>query len=233
MNYKKLFLIFPVLVTVLLLIITGCNSKEEINSPQNSNFDSPQYVLIDNTDLENGIDVASLDKEMDFSASLFDYSFIKTSSAFGVGNIALKGNGWFDKFDFGKHLGRIFKQLNLSDDQKASVKGFMQEYHAAVKQLAQKFREANKSIVDSANIKRKAVMEELKSGAITKEQAKVRINRINEVTKTLIQNNPASLRIKEAMCTERTNLLGKIAGILTAEQLTKWDEFISKIKSPC
>lgn len=233
MKNKKFHFGLLTLLVIPVFLFVACNQKDEINSPVKEDFNSSNYAVVDITDVLNGIEDASLNKDFTFNPTLFNYSFMNAGSDFRPGLKDMIGNIWFDRFDFGKHLGLILRRLNLSDDQKIAVKALMTTYHTNMKPLVQQFREANKDIVIDANAKRKAIVDDFKNGIITREEASAKLKELNQATHDKIANNPVTIEIKAKMCTERNNLLDGIASILNADQLTKWNDFVAKFPNPC
>jgi len=243
MKRFKSLLILAALLTLPLIYFTACNNKSEVTSPNQVNFDSPQYAVIDYTDLMNGVEDATMDNDMVYNNSLYSYGFLSMSSfvqgnASGMmngGMMSVTGGGanWIMKFDFGKHLGLFFRRLNLSDQQKADLKAFMVKFHDDMKPLVQQFRDANADIIKAANVDRKAILEQVKAGTMTRDAAKAALKDLNDRTREQIKNNPASQTVKASMCALRATLFTDIASKLTGDQLTKWTDFSSKFPNPC
>ena len=223
----------PLFIVLPLIYFTGCSDKSEVTSPNQVYFDSPQFAVIDYFDLENAIEDLTIDKEMVINSNLVGYGFMNNMNPMTPGNAMLDRHPWLQKFDFGKHLGFFFKRLNLSDVQKTQLRDLMTKFHNDMKPLVQQFKDANADIIKAANEARKLILEDLKSGAITRAEAAVKLKALNESTRDQIKNNSASQTIKASMCALRTTLFSGIAGILTPEQLIKWNEFLSKIPNPC
>ena len=221
------------LVFIQIFILSACKDKNTINAPQYEDFNSSNYVVFDITDVQNSVEDATLDKGMSFNQSFFDFGFMQQNADFKPGNGPLRGNPWFDRFDFRKHLGRIFHDLNLTDDQKLSIKGLMEIYHDSVKTYIDKFKAANQSIIDNANEQRKAIIADVKDSVITREEAKIKLDFLNRETRDKIENNPETQTIKADMCNLTKKLFDDISASFDADQLTKWNDFISKMPDPC
>lgn len=233
MKKFKSLLFITTLITMPFIYFTACSNKDQVNEPNQINFDSPQFAVIDYFDAQNAIEDATLDKEMAVNSDFAGYKFMSSMSTLTHGNPMLRGNPWLEKFDFGKHLGLFFKKLNLSDDQKIQLRNLMTKFHDDMKPLVQQFRDANADIIKAANIERKAILDQVKAGTITREEAKTALKALNEETRDKIKNNPATQTIKASMCALRTVLFNDIASILTPDQLIKWNNFSSKIPNPC
>jgi Spy/CpxP family protein refolding chaperone len=197
------------------------------------NFDSPQFAVIDFSDLVNGVEDATIDTEMAFNSSLFSYGFMNNIAVMTPGNPRMNGNPWMERFDFGRHLGFVFRRLNLTDAQKSSVKELMTKFHESMKPLVEEFKDANKTIIEKANADRKAILDQVKAGTMTRQEAGAELKKINAAAREAIKNNPASLEIRTKMCGERGKLFSGIAALLTPEQLVKWNEMAAKVPDPC
>jgi hypothetical protein len=213
--------------------IMGCSDKGNVNAPQQITFDKAQYVVIDYGDVQNAIEDGSIDTPMTFNTTMLGYSFLSGDRPFGPGDPSFRGMPWFDRFDFGKHLGLFFRQLNLTDDQKGQIRDLAKTFHTDMKPLVQQFYDANKDIISGANATRKVILDSLKAGSITRDQASADLKSLNQATHALIDNNPASKAIKASMCADRDILFAGIKAVLQGDQVTKWNDWISKIKNPC
>lgn len=212
---------------------SGCSDKGDVNAPGQANFDSPEFAFIDYTDVTNGIEEASLENEITFDNTLFNYTFVGTNGVMTPGNPKLKGNPWMHRFDFGKHLGLFFRGLKLTDAQKVLLKEHMTKFHETMKPLVQQFKEANAQIIADANEARKAIMEKVKDGSLTRLEAAVQLKKLNEDTRALIDANPATIDIKTQMCAARDQLLSDVRSVLVDDQVTKFDNLMKLIKNPC
>ncbi len=233
MKKIKLSFLFLSLSLFIFSAFNGCENNDEVTSSNTDNFDSPQYAIIDYSDVENGIEDATLEKGMTLNNSLFSYTFVQGNNDFRNGNGPLRGNAWFDRFNFAKHIGRILRHLDLSEDQKTAVHDFVVTFHDAAKPLVEEFHEVNKPIIEEANAQRELIIEDLKNGVITREQAHQALRDLNEATREKIKANADNLNLKENLCNERDVLFGNIESVLTAEQLTQWNEAVSRMPNIC
>ncbi|MGE5496439.1 MAG: Spy/CpxP family protein refolding chaperone [Syntrophothermus sp.] len=232
---KKTAVLSALIIAVLLplLIFSGCTEHGSVTGPQQADYNSPQFIVVDATDVNNAIQDATLESDMKVDESLYNYSFINKTADFKPGLKALIGILWMERFDFSKHLGLIFKRLNLTDEQKAAIKEFSKTYHETMKPLVKQYFDANKTIMNDAKAQRKLIMDDLKTGKLTRDEAKTKLKDLNASTRDKIAANPESVKIKEEMCKARDTYFNNVKSVLTTDQLTKWDEFISKIKNPC
>lgn len=229
MNRIKSFLL-PALFIVALI---GCNQTNEVEQPQTVNFDSPQFIILDNSDILNGIEDGTLDSEIKFNQSLFGYSFLTMSRDFKPGNPLLNGINWMKNFDFSKQLGLILRRLNLDEPQRNEIHELMKGYHEGLRPLVKEFLEANEQIVKDANQQRKEIIEKVKKGELTRQEGAEQIKQLNLATRESIKNNPETIRIIDQICQLNSKLLEDIRALLTPEQQIRWDRMTQRLKTPC
>ncbi len=233
MNRIKLFLSSAAILFIAAIFFAACNDRGDLMGPDRMNFDSPQFAIVDYSDVINGIEDATVDSPMMFNTSLFNYSFMGNMSAMTPGNPMMRGNLWMEHFDFGKHLGFVFRNLKLTDDQKSQLKDLMAKFHDSMKPLVQQFRDANADIIAKANDERKAIMDQVKAGTLSRTDAQTQLKALNDKTRLQIEANPKSVQLKSQMCDARNNLISTIEKMLTPEQLVKWNDWKAKAPDPC
>jgi hypothetical protein len=229
MKCGKLF----ILIISITFLFSACNQSNEVEVAKQVNFDSPVFATIDYSDVLNGIDDATLTSDLSINSSLLSYSFLSSHQSFTMNNPSVLNIKWMAHYDFGKHLGLILKKLNLDDSQKEAVQGFMKTYHEGMKVLVKEFHELNKSIFEQARLDRKAIIDDLKAGKITRIEAGLKLKELNEKVRKEIASNPANENIKKQMCELGNTLFANIKSVLNSEQSEKWDQMIKRIKRPC
>jgi hypothetical protein len=224
-----------VLVILSLIYFTSCSDKKDVNSPANQDlsFDSPSLAVIDINDAENAVQDMTIDTDMSFNSTLLNYTFLNSHDGFTPQSSMMKSNAWLANFDFTKHLGWVLRGLNLTHDQLVSIKGFATTFQDSMKVYVKAFYNANKDTIANANLVRKAIVDSVKNKLITRAKAIDDIKALNQATKTKIANSPATAAIKAEMCADRSTFFTNIASVLTANQLTIWNQKITQIKSPC
>ncbi|HOI30539.1 MAG TPA: hypothetical protein PLZ15_12350 [Melioribacteraceae bacterium] len=221
------------LFAIIAVTLGGCNQPDNVEPKMQDNIEAPQFILIDNSDILNGIEDATLDSDMKFNSSLFNFGFMNMGGNLTPGNPVLRGNPWLEKFDFTKQLGMIFRKLNLDETQRAAVKELIKGYHESLKPLLIEFRAANEAIVKEANEKRKEIMTNLRNGEITRQEASAQLFRLNRATRDKIKDNPESLRIADEICRLNSKLLEDIESLLNNEQKVKWEQMVQRLKKDC
>ena len=225
--------LFAVMSVGIALFFTACNDRSNVSGPRQLDFETAQFAVIDFTDVENGIEDATTETDMTINSTMMNYTVIGGDGTFAPGNPGLRGMRWFDRYDFGKHLGLFFRQLNLTDDQKSAIRDLAKTFHDNMKPLVRQFYDANKTIIQDANASRKAIMDQVTAGTLTRAEAAVKIKDLNQATRDKITANPVSQTIKTAMCAERDKLFAGVKGKLQGDQITKWESWIAKIQDPC
>jgi len=233
MKSFKLLASLTTLIAGIAFVFSACNDKGNVNGPNQINLDAAQFAVIDYGDVVNAVEDASPDKDMTFNGTMLSYGFASGDRGFGPGDPSFRGMPWFDRFNFGKHMGMIFRRLNLTDDQKTQVRELARTFQQNMKPLVAQFYQANKAIIDSANASRRQIMNDVKSGKITRADAATKITALNQATRGLIESNPASQSIKTAMCSERDNLFAGVKAILIGDQISKWNTWVSNIQNSC
>jgi Spy/CpxP family protein refolding chaperone len=233
MKTSGFVLALAVLTIGVLVFCTGCSDRGNVNAPRQQNFEIAQFAIIDYGDLQNAIEDGTTETDIMFNSTMLNYSFASDDRPFGPGQPMMRGIQWFDRFDFAKHLGLLFRQLNLTDDQKTTIRDLAKTFHANMRPLVQQFHDANKDIISAANAKRRLIADSVKTGKITREVAAAELKTLNQETRDLIDANPASKRIKTAMCAERDKLFAGVRAVLDRDQITKWSDWVLKLRNQC
>lgn len=128
-------------------------------------------------------------------------------------------------------LGRILKELNLTEEQIALVREFMAEYRDCVKNALLPLRESERQIIQQANQERATVMQQLKNGEIDAQTAREQLRQINLRTREALMNNPVREQALQQLKECWDTLIANIKSILTPEQQALFDELLAKYKN--
>jgi hypothetical protein len=126
-------------------------------------------------------------------------------------------------------LAKILRALKLDETQKVQVKGFVVDFRLCIKDAILTLRQTEIEILTPFNQERKQIYTDFKAGLITREDAVAQLKVIAQNARQALKDNNARIIACEAMKECRRLLLEKIRGILNADQLTKWDEWIAKL----
>ena len=219
------------LFAIVLLGLTGCKQDQNgVASPEASidNSGSTQYNVADFEDALNSVQDATLETDM----SVVD---------FPPNGIIDRNGPFMNKFrpdglrpdSPGRNLGKIFRQLTLTDVQKDSLKTLLGDARECQRAAFEDFRNAIDTILQRTREQRRDILDSVKSGAITREQARDQIKQMDQDAREAIQNNPDAMAAKEELCNCKMSLFDNIRAILDAEQVTIWDEWVAGLPSIC
>lgn len=122
----------------------------------------------------------------------------------------------------------IFRQLNLSDEQKTQIKAALVSGRDCLKASRAAFLEINAEALAAAKASRQDVMAQYKAGAITIDEAKAQLKVIHQTLKAAISATGSVQETKLAIENCINILDSSIEEILTPEQLAKWNDWKSK-----
>lgn len=122
----------------------------------------------------------------------------------------------------------IFKQLNLTDAQKADIKAELISGKECIKAARANFLEVNAAALAIAKADRMAVKAEYQAGNISKDDAKAQLKVIHQTLKDKVSETGLIAETKAAIRNCKDQLDLKIEQILTPDQLAKWNDWKSK-----
>ena len=218
-NYRTLIL--AAFSLMLMIGISACNKSEGPTNSSWSQYDAPEWQIPEPDNSPADIIPATLDKPFDLVPASEDLRFCDNTGMYNMKKFR-------ERRQF-MPLAKILRALELDDAQKAQVKEFMIAFRDCHKNAMLALRESEKEIIQPFNEQRRTIMEALKNGEITREEAQQQLKQLNMDLRNALQNNPARLAACEAMKECRRTLLTSIEGILTPDQLVKWLEWVSKL----
>jgi len=218
---------------VFALVMVSCNSDEVVTTPDETGtlaFMSSNYVI------DNGMTDVSV------------YGCTETDD-FSIDIPMMEGNGrGNDKGRGGKgdemrklpvnfrgmpiHMGKILVEMQLTDDQKTLMKGFLDGFQECAKTAREDFKALAQPILENARVERKAIMDRLKTDdTYTREQARADLKALNESVRQQLED----LKYNDAFCLCLIGLLNNIENNLnlTPEQLAMFIEWKATLKGPC
>lgn len=215
---KKIVLTLALISAAFLIVTIGCTDKSDtLSEPQNKGGETSEFFLLGIEDGMNSIEDATLDKDMGFAP------------AFGKDKFPRKDRPHRKGFD----LLKLFFQLNLTDEQKESIKEYFVQNHECMKTPFAKFHEAAKEIMEGTREERKEIHDRVKSGEISREQGKEEIRALNEKAREDIKNCEECVEAREEICECNKNLLDNISSTLDTDQLTIWKDWLNDHPTPC
>ncbi len=215
---KKIILTLVLITATLLIVSNGCSDKSDtLSEPQNNLSETSEFYLFGIEDGMSAIEDATIDKDMGFGP------------AFGKDRFPHKHRPHRKGFD----LLKLFFQLNLSDEQKESIKEYFKENHECLKAPFAQFHDAAKEIMEGTREERRAIHGRVESGEITREEGREEIRVLNEKAREDIEKYEECIEAKEAMCECNRNLMENISTILDEDQLSIWEKWLEDHPTPC
>jgi len=146
------------------------------------------------------------------------------------GGMGKMGQGHHDRGGF-FHLGFIFRDLKLTADQITQVKGFMALRETCQKLLLKQLRDSEKSIIEAANAARKAIMDQVEAGTLSRADAKAQLDSLRKATKALLDANPVRATVIEGLKACEDTFFDNVDSILDSTQKPIWEAFVAKYKA--
>lgn len=201
------------LLLVVSITITSCQKEDPI-----STTDELAYISFTSDELlEAEVSDCTLDKNAGVSLISLNGD---VEERIGRGHPYIKRNAKNPiRFE------QIFRQLNLSAEQKTQLKALLVSHKECVKSSREAFLLANEEALTAAKTAREYVVNQYKAGTITREQANEAIKEINKTLKEAIKSNTENEDIKSSIENCLKSLDEGIEAILTQEQLEKWTNF--------
>lgn len=162
-------------------------------------------------------------------AELTDFSEVPTSDAVLAGTAFLKQEGPGQR-EFGQLTKRawhhIIRQLELTDAQKEAIKSCFQAHRECAQADRETYRAARTARFTALKAEVAPIKAAYDSGSITKAEAKAQIEPILADYREDVKALNETLRTQLSDCF--ATLRDCVASNLTAEQLAKWNELISR-----
>lgn len=211
---------FPKIKIVLpWLALTGLLACQQSLDPEDRmdsvDLNSEAFAVAGFDDFISNVEDATLEREMTMSPM------------FPGGRFHQRKPGHL--FGPGAHLGKILRELGVAREQMPEIRELLVAQRDCAKEPLDNLRAANQDLIDAANAQRRAVLDSVRSGELTREQAHERIKAINASTRAAIESNPANAPLLQALCDCRNTLFAAVRALLTEEQQAGWDEWVSNL----
>ncbi len=142
-----------------------------------------------------------------------------------------KGNGYYKNYkNYRPGFCAIFKELNLTDEQAKTISSFAKDHKSCRREAIDVLREAQRAILQNANLERKKIIDDMKNGVITATEARELLLKLAEQVRQDMKNSPEVQAALEAVKNCHDVFIDKIASILTDEQLVIWNKFLETIE---
>ena len=220
MKTKRFFSILGVLA--ILASVTACNSTSgdlaAPGQPDLAALDTDQFAVVDQEDAFATIKDASVDTDMTWEPVMDGPLFHRHRNHPG---------------HLGSHLRYVLHDLGITFEQLELIRGFVHDHIERIIPEFRGLREVNQPIIEEANRQRRAIMEALNKGDITREEAVRMMIQLMVETRMAIRNNPDNLPFLTAICESKKQLFADIRSILTEEQQAIWDAWVARLGGPC
>lgn len=139
-----------------------------------------------------------------------------------------KGRKGFKRKMRGVHLKGIFSDLALTDEQKEQNKLLVEDLKVCSSEYFEALRTATRAIVEPYNEQRTGIKELVRSGDLTKEEAKEQLDALREEIKAELEASEEVAALKESIKACRETYKTAFTALLTAEQLEIWNAFLAE-----
>lgn len=216
----KLFRVFLAIAlsALSLTVIQSCKSDNPLNNPTEEDLGSVYLYDYDfnATDVED----ASFDDDFDME----DCNPMHDGLNEDRGDKGMKPR-FKDRFN----LGRVFGSMNLTEEQKLELRNLMAAHRACEMEWFSQLNEARRTILAASNAERRAIIEKAKSGEITRSEANVLIQQLNNRVRQALANLPINEEVRAGLILCREAFFASISELLTEEQLVIWERFLANL----
>lgn len=129
----------------------------------------------------------------------------------------------------GFELREILGKLNLTEDQRTKIGQYIADYHDCVKSIMLASEQERREIIEKARLERQRIMEQVRNGEITREEAALAMQQLNERVKNALNG----LVDREALCNCYKAFLRNIFNVLDDEQKATFLRWLAGNKNPC
>jgi hypothetical protein len=186
------------------LLFTGCQ-KEDAQAPADLEFASAEFQLPDLADLET--------PEVTMGTETAEFKCTPREAS-------------KEKMEL---LKRALKNLNLDENQRTAVKGFVQQHHACIAEHMTKIKELHTTLLARANAAREDYVKAYKAGRITKAQLEEKLTQLRASLREEMTKHDVKQTHMRILRRCRQELLQKIESVLNPTQLQKWNNWKSQL----
>ena len=225
-KFKTLrFACFYFISLLLSITIIGCQAD--------SVFDSGEFAVFDYEDAMDAVEKATLEEEMGLDPDIFNGNAFRSGYLFGPGAPYGPMGERMLRIRTGNHLGEILKTLNLTEEQILQIRELMASHRDCIQGPLAAFRETCRLMINEANQERRTIINALRMGQLTSEEALEQIESLNQRTRQRIRENLQNQAQRTALCECKIALFEGIQALLDEDQLTLWVEWVAGLEGPC
>ncbi|MBU1100178.1 MAG: hypothetical protein KKA84_07215 [Bacteroidetes bacterium] len=234
MFYKNLVKALPLFLLVSFMFVACDNGDDSLSPSTNSDLASADFAVLDYDDVIDGMIEPDIDNDPGFGQFPPNPEFLMGDGIGGRRGNPMMNNGQRPRpHQRGRHLGEVFRHLNLSDDQLEAIKPFLEAHKVEMTALHEELKTATEDIMEYGREQRQAIVQQVKDGTITREEAKPLFEALGEEIRGMMDANEAAQTIKAEMCAAAETLFVNITSLFTEEQLELWNQWIADHPSPC
>jgi hypothetical protein len=200
-----------------LLFMQSCSNEGSVSN--SGSDDTPQFVVYDYNVSEVAMTDATIENDI----------FVEDAENLRPTEDAKKGRELNPKAGQRIDLARVFNAMNLTDEQKAEIRALMQAKIPCENQWFRKLQAVRNQIVQRANEARRTIIEQVKNGEITREQAHRQINQLNMKVREAIRTHPINEEVRLGLIACRDEFFAAVAELLDEEQLVLWKRFLDSL----
>ena len=221
---KSTITMAAVLAAFLMLGLSSC--KDEPVASDDNPYELAIWMAPEPDNSPAVITEESLEQPFDLVQEELDYLYCDNTSLYGKPDFK-------NKREF-LPLARVLKSLNLTDEQKDKVKGYLFDFRLCMKDAIKDLRQSEREVLKPFNEQRKAVVDAYKSGASSREDAMAQLKVIKTAAKEALKANNFRNIACEAMKLCRKILLENIGSLMEGNQIAIWNEWLAKLPDkPC
>lgn len=212
----------------------GCQNDDfGVNSTAGlSSLEANELAVANLDDAIANVEDATLEKEMVMNPVFSGQGpFVQGPRGRGNG-IGFMRHGQHPRPE-GCHLFEILRQLQISDEQLAQIRELMAAHRETTQPIFEALRAANQDIIDAANAQREVILEAMRNGDLTREEAQEQLKALSEATRDAIRNNPDTEELRQQLCDAITALFDSVRSVLSEDQQSQWDEWVATLEGPC
>ncbi len=121
----------------------------------------------------------------------------------------------------------ILGRLNLSAEQRGTVARLLNAHNDCVKSALEALRAAEKAILDAAKAREREIKQQVKDGAITREEARTQLRALNQRTREALKSLPGREEARAAIKACDDAFIAALRGVLNERQITVLDEWLA------
>lgn len=121
----------------------------------------------------------------------------------------------------------ILGRLNLSAEQRGTVGRLLNAHNDCVKSALEALRAAEKAILEAAKAREREIKQQVRDGAITREEARTQLRALNQRTREALKTLPGREEARAAIKACDDAFIAALRGVLNERQITMLDAWLA------